>query len=136
MTDSQPKYNDQLQQQLAGANLLLITGAIVLITGLLILTNDAWWWRRNGVWSDISVSYLLSYYEIDRKPLSWDIAERALAHILDLPVWWFLTGAGGPRSSPARKRRARAKSECRRMNAWREAERLARESADPERGRL
>ena len=72
MTDSQPKYNDQLQQQLAGANLLLFIGAIVLITGLLILTNDLRWWRQTGVWTDASVSYLLSYYEIDRKPLSWE----------------------------------------------------------------
>jgi hypothetical protein len=131
MTDSEPKYDDQLQEQLAGANFLLFIGAIVLITGLLILANDLRWWRQTGVWTDASVSYLLSYYEIDRKPLSWESAERALEHILNLPVWWFLMGAGALTIIAGWRRRARAKSEFRRLNAWREAERLARESADP-----
>jgi hypothetical protein len=131
MTDSQTKYDDQLQEQLARANFILIIGAIVLLTGLLILANDAWWWRRTGVWTDISVSYLLSYYEIDLKPLSWESAERALEQILGLPVWWFLISAGALTVVAGWSRRARAKSEFRRLYQWREAERLARESADP-----
>ena len=131
MTDSQTKYDDQLQEQLARANFLLFIGVIVLVTGLLILANDARWWRETGVWSDASVSYLLSYYEIDLKPLSWESAERALEQILGLPVWWFLLTAGALTVVAGWGRRARAKSEFRRLYAWREAERLAREGADP-----
>ena len=131
MTDSQTKYGGQLQEQLASGSFLLFIGAIVLLTALLILGNDAWWWRRTGVWTDISVSYLLRYYEIDLKPLSWERAERALEHILDLPVWWFLMGAGALTVLAGWRRRARAKSEFRRLNEWREAERGAQEGTDP-----
>ena len=131
MSDSQTKFDDQLQEQLSGANFLLTIGAVVLITGLLILVNDARWWRETGVWTDASVSYLLSYYEIDLKPLSWESAQRVVERLLDLPVWWFLTGAGALTVIAGWRRRARAKSEFRRLNEWREAERLARESADP-----
>jgi hypothetical protein len=131
MTDSQTKYDDRLQEQLARANFLLFIGVIVLVTGLLILANDARWWRQTGVWSDASLSYLLGYYEIDLKPLSWESAERALEQILGLPVWWFLMSAGALTVVAGWSRRAQAKSAFRRLNEWRQAERLARESTDP-----
>jgi hypothetical protein len=129
LTDSQTNGN-QLKGRLAGAYFLLTVGAVVLMTGLLILANDARWWRQTGVWTDASVSHLLAYYEIDLKPLSWESAQRLFERALDTPVWLLLMGVGLLIMLASWRRRAQAKREYQRREAWLEAERMARESAE------